>query len=257
MTVYRCRDSLESIFTAIYRVYEDGRHPEDACLALHDEPLLFAEDVWVQPDMDRYLKVMSTLKRRFGEKDYLSLCLTLASADEDKAQAVYRTVALGLADHCSPGHLFDRLSDPHVMKAFSLARKVGREEEHLRGFLRFKETEAGILYADIGPVNNVLTFIMPHFADRLSTENFVIHDDRRDFFGVHPAGKQWYLLSGEETQKPDPSLSQEERRYRELFGGFVQSIAIRERKNLALQRNMMPLRYQKYMVEFQQKDSKM
>lgn len=257
MTVYRCLDSLECIFTAIYRVYEDRQSPEDACLALTDEPLLFAEDVWVQPDEDRYLKVMRTLKRRFGEQDYLSLCLALASVDEEKAQAVYRTVVLGLTDHCPPGHLFDRLSDPYVMKAFSLARTVGREEDHLRGFLRFQETEDGILYANIGPVNNVLTFIMPHFADRLSMENFVIYDDKRNFFGVHPAGKQWYLLSGEELQKPEPSLSQEERRYRQLFGRFVQSIAIRERKNLELQRNMMPLRYQKYMVEFQQKDSKM
>lgn len=257
MTVYRCRDSLESIFTAIYRVYEDRRRPEDACLVLHDEPLLFAEDVRVQPDTGSYLKVMSTLNRRFGEKDYRTLCLALASVDDEKAQAVYRTVALGLAGHCPPGHLFDSLSDPHVMKAFSLARTVGREEEHLKGFLRFQETEAGILYADMGPVNNVLTFIMPHFADRLSTENFVVHDAGRDFFGVHPAGKRWYLLSGEETRKPNPSLSREERQYRQLFGRFVQSIAIGERNNPALQRNNMPLRYQKYMVEFQQKDSKM
>lgn len=256
MRVYRCQDSLEGIFTAIYRVYEDKSVPEDTCLALHDEPLLFAEDVRVEPDKERCLKVMGTLKRRFGEEDYRFLCLALASGNQEKAQAVYRTVALGLAVRCRPGHLFDRLSEPCVMKAFSLARAAGREEQHLMGFLRFQETEEGILYAKIGPVNNILTFLMPHFADRFGAENFVIFDDRRGFFGVHPAGRQWYLLSGEEAQIPEPTLSREELRYRRLFGRFFQAIAIGERKNLALQRNMLPLRYQKYMVEFQQKDSR-
>lgn len=256
MRVYRCQDSLEGILTAIYRVYEDKSLPEDTYLALHDEPLLFAEDVWVQPDTGRFLKVRNTLERRFGEQDYRFLCQALASEDREKAQAVYRTVALGLAGRCRPGHLFDGLSDPCVMRAFSLARAAGREEHHLRGFLRFRETEDGILYAEIGPVNNILTFLMPHFADRLATEDFVIHDDRRDLFGVHPAGRQWYLLSGEEAQKPEQALSREELRYGQLFGRFVSAIAIKERKNLALQRNMLPLRYQKYMVEFQQKDSR-
>lgn len=91
---------------------------------------------------------------------------------------------------------------------------------------------------------------MPHFADRLPIENFVIYDEKRGIFGVHPAGKQWYLLSGEEVEEPRLNLSKEEKQYQELFRHFCKTIAIKERRNLKLQRNMAPLRFREYMVEF-------
>lgn len=250
MTVYRCEDSLESIFTAIYLSYEESREAEDTYLALHDDPVLFAEDVEVKADTVKTLKVMRTLKRRFGEDDYLSVCMALASPDPEKAQAVYRTVAKGLDERCARGHLFDSLWDDNVLKTFSLARSVSREIGHLNGFLRFEELENGILYGKIGPKSNALTFLMPHFADRLPVENFVIHDDIRGIFGVHPAGGQWYVLSGEEGAEPELCLSEQERQYQELFRHFCRTIAIKERRNPELQRNMVPLRFQEYMVEF-------
>ncbi|MGN0401744.1 MAG: TIGR03915 family putative DNA repair protein [Acetatifactor sp.] len=250
MRVYRCQDTLEDIFTAIFYAYEDKCVPEETSLVLHDEPLLFAEDVWVKPDRSKVIKVMEALKKRFGEEDYLSLCLALASGDEDKAQAVYRTIARGVSQGCRPRRLFDGLADDYVLKAYGLARNAERELQHLKGFLRFQELENNILYARIGPVNNLVTFLMPHFADRLPLENFVIYDDRRNFFGIHPAGKQWYLISGEEIEEPKLKLSEEEIRYRELFRQFCSAITIQERRNPDLQKSMLPLRFQKYMVEF-------
>lgn len=253
LTVYRCEDSLESIFTAIYLSYEENRDSRDTCMVLHDEPILFAENVKVEADPVRTIKVIRTLKRRFGEDDYLSVCMALASTDEDKAQAVYRTVVKGLDERYERGHLFDSLADEYVLKTFSLARGAGREIQHLKGFLRFQELENGVLYAKIGPKINAVTFLMPHFSDRLPIENFVIYDDTRGIFGVHPAGGQWYLLSGEESGERELRLSEREMQYQELFRHFCRTIAIKERKNLKLQRNMLPLRFQEYMVEFRQK----
>lgn len=250
MTVYRCEDSLEGIFTAVYLAYEEKRKPGDTCLSLDQEPLLFAEDVTVVPDEVKTGKVMRTLKRRFGEEDCLRLCMALASEERDKAQAVYRTVADGLSRRAGQGHLFDNLADDHVCRAFALARNTSREIDHLRGFVRFQELQGGVLYAGIGPKNNILTFLMPHFADRLPSENFVIYDDKRNWFGVHPARGQWYLLCGEEEKTSAPGLSEEENEYQELFRGFCRAITIQERRNLQLQRNMLPLRFREYMTEF-------
>ncbi|MCM1057227.1 MAG: TIGR03915 family putative DNA repair protein [Firmicutes bacterium] len=249
MTVYRCEDSLESIFTAIYLSYEENRDAKDTYLALDDDPMLFAEDVRIQPDPARAVKVMRTLERRFGEEDYLRVCEALASTDREKAQAVYRTVVKGLDERCARGHLFDDLADCYVMQTFSMARKADREINHLREFLRFQELENGILYARIGPKCNALTFLMPHFADRLPIENFVIYDSTRELFGIHPARQQWYLLSGEEAE-PRLRYSEEEMRYQELFRHFCRTISIKERENLKLQRNLLPLRFREYMIEF-------
>lgn len=251
MIVYVCEDSLEGVFTGIYRAYEERREHGNTFLSLTDEPMLFAEYVAVEPDRQRTLKVINTLRRRFGEEDYLSLCKALAAEDPDKAQAVYQTVVDGLKRNVKPGHLFDNLSDDNVNKAFSLARGTGREIQHLQGFVRFQELEKKVLYSVIGPKNNILTFLMPHFADRLPQEHFVIYDDVRNLFGLHPAGRQWYLLQGEETAVPVLRLSEEEEQYQELFRQFCRTIAIRERRNLNLQRNMLPLRFREYMMEFQ------
>ena len=251
MTVYRCEDSIESIFTAIYLAYEEKRNHEDTCLRLDDEPLLFAEDIQVVPHPEKVLKVMRTLRTRFGEGNYYDICMALASYDPMKAQAVYRTVVLGLRHKVAPGHLFDNLADDDVNKAFKLAKNASRECHHMLGFLRFEELDNGILYARMGPKNNILTFMMPHFADRLPIENFLVYDVVRNFFAIHPAGKQWYLLSGNDVELPkELKLSEKELEYRALFQHFCRSITIRERENWELQRNMLPLRFREYMIEF-------
>jgi len=251
MIVYRCEPTLESIFTAIYLAYEERRVHEDTMLSLTEEPLLFAEDIQVVPDALKARKVMYTLNRRFGEENYLSLCMALASGDEDSAQAVYRTVVQGLRRSCAKGHLFDCLADEYVHRAFALARGVSREVGHQKEFLRFQELENGVLYSRIGPKNDVLFFLMPHFSDRLPIENFMIYDEKRNLFGIHPAGRQWYLLRGDETETR-LRFSEEELQYQELFRHFCTTIAIEGRRNRKLQRNMLPLRFREYMVEFQE-----
>lgn len=251
MILYRCEDTAESVFTAIYQAYEERRNHRDTYLCLTDDPVLFAEDIRVTADTEKSRKVMNTLNRRFGAENCLQLSMALASEDEGKAQAVYRTVVEGLRGNCRPGHLFDNLANDDIHKAFALARGVSTEAGHQKQFLRFQELENGVLHSRIGPKNDVLVFLMPHFADRLPIENFVIYDEKRNLFGIHPAGRQWYLLRGEEADAPRQLVySQEEGRYQELFRGFCHAIAIEERRNRKLQQGMLPLRFREYMVEF-------
>lgn len=252
MIVYQCEDSLESIFTAIYNAYEEHRDHDDTKIVLHRELMLFAEYVPVTADAQKAEKVIRTLRRRFGEDDYSSVCYALASPDLEKAQAVYQVIVKGFKMRARPGHLLDNLADDDCNRVFSLARGASRENCHLRGFLRFEEVQSGILYAKIGPKNHILTFLMPHFADRLPMENFVIYDERRELFGVHPAGKSWYLLRGSVEDIADGILTvtETERERQELFKRFCLGIAIKERENKKLQRNMLALRFRDYMVEF-------
>ncbi len=254
MIVYRCEDTLESIFTAIYQAYEEKRDHRETLLCLTEDPILFAEDIVVRADEEKTRKVMNTLVRRFGSEDSLYLTMALASGDEEKAQAVYRTVVEGLSRRCRPGHLFDNLANDHIHRAFALARGVSTEAGHQKQFLRFQELDNGVLYSRIGPKNDVMVFIMPHFADRLPIENFMIYDEKRNLFGIHPRGKPWYLLRGEEADTPAQlRYSEAEMQYQELFRQFCHTIAIEERRNRKLQQGMLPLRFREYMVEFQKK----
>ena len=250
--VYQCEDSLESIFTAIYNIYRDKRNWSDTRIALTEEYLLFAEYIPVETDEDSAMKVMRTVRERFGEKDYYGICMALASYDMEKAQAVYKTIAHGLESKPAKGHLFDHLADDNVLKAFKLSNTVSREVHHLYGFVRFRELENGILFSDISPKNHVLVWLMEHFADRLPAENFAIFDEGRRLYGIHPAKGQWFMARSDElvASMQDVPVSNTEEKYAELFRHFCKRIAIKDRKNLDLQRNMLPLYFREYMTEF-------
>lgn len=252
MLVYQCEDSLEGIFSAIYQAYEERQKPEDTYISVTEELFLFAEYKRTVTDPQKAVKVMRTLRRKFGEDDYYRICLALAANDGEKAQTVYRTVARGLEMKTERGHLLDGQADDQVRRVFELARNVSREYQHLMGFLRFEELQNGILYARIGPKNNLLLFLMPHFADRFPEENFMIYDEGRNVSGIHGAGKEWYLLKGEEIFSRVKGIESADREmeYQELFRHFCNKIAIKERENLRLQKNLLPLRFREYMVEF-------
>lgn len=247
-----CEDSLEGIFTAIYDAYamREGHEHIHVQVGEEDHYRLFASYLYSRSDPVKTDKVVRTLKNRLGEEVYLTICRAAASFYPDKGEAVYRTVVDGITAG-NGRHTMDNLINPHVARTFELARRTANEAHHEIEFLRFQELKQGILYAKIGPENNVVAFIMPHFADRLAPENFMIHDEKRGLFGVHPAGKGWYLVSGVEKVREEAlRWSEKEMKCQELFTLFHETIAIHERRNKRLQQQMLPLRFQDYMVEF-------
>ena len=253
-----CEDSLEGIFTAIYDAYALREEHGHLHVQVGEEEnyRLFAVYLHSQPDIDKTNKVIRTLKDRLGDHVYGAVCRAAASSARDKGDAVYHTVVDGI----TAGHgrrTMENLCDPYVNRTFQLARYTANEVHRELEFIRFQELEQGILYSRIGPENYVMPFIMPHFADRLAPENFMIHDENRGVFGVHPAHKEWYLVSGIEEGTGEiqekARYSDQEQKYQEMFTLFHKTIAIRERYNRRLQQQMLPLRFQEYMVEFLQK----
>ena len=247
-----CEDTQEGIFTGIYEAYEGKCDPAHTVVQGGGGGglCLFSDYRKVVPDMEKAEKVARTLRRRFGEECFEQLCLALSSWQPDKGQAVYRTVVEGLSGRVKGG-LMEHLGNPYVARAFELSRAAGNESHHLLGFLRFSETSDGLLFAQIGPKNNVLAHMMPHFADRFPGENFVILDENRRIYGVHPAHKEWFLAHSQDgPEKKDLEFTDTELQMQELFRFFCRKIMIKERENRTLQRQMLPYRFQEYMVEF-------
>lgn len=251
-----CEDSIEGIFTGIYDAYALREGHEHVHIQVGEEGnyRLFADYLYIQPDSVKTEKVARTLRRRMGEQVYLAICRAAASCDqEEKGEAIYRTVVDSITAG-SGRRVMENLRNPYVVKTFELARYTANEAHYETEFIRFQELEQGILYAAIGPKNSVIPFIMPHFADRLSIENFMIYDENHGLFGVHPAGGDWYLVSEPDGfAKEKLRWSQKENKYRDLFKAFHETIGIKERENKRLQRQMCPYRYQDYMMEFTRK----
>lgn len=258
-TILICEDSQEGIFTGIYEAYALRIPRKQIRLQIGEAemPRLFATYQKAEPDAEKADKVANTLKKRFGEEDYRMICMALTAPDTEKAQAVFRTVEWGLSNRFYKS-VFEHLSDDSVRRVMKLSRSAWNEYQHLRGFLRFRELEGGLLYTNLCPKNNVLAVLAVHFADRFPMENFIICDEKRDLYAVHPAGKPWFLMK-EDAKKTavreenTGRLTSEEAAYQDLFRRFCRAISIKERNNPNLQRNLLPLRFRPYMVEFAEK----
>lgn len=247
-----CEDSIEGVFSGIYDAYALREGHEHLHLQVGEEEnlRLFAYYLYIQPDLVKTRKVAETIQRRLGTETYMSICRALATEDAGKGEAVYKVVVDGIT-RGSGRRVLENAANPHAHLVFCLARKASNEITHLLEFVRFQELEQGILYAVIGPGCNIVSFLMPHFADRLPLENFIIYDEKRQLYGVHPERKEWYLVSGQEEILDERiRLSDKEEAYQKLFTMFCHTIAIKERKNLKLQQQMLPLRFQEYMIEF-------
>ena len=246
-----CEDSLEGIFTAIYETYARKYIHEQTQIRTKeaDNLELFVSYEHILSSEEKARKVSHTIIDYFGEETYLSICKALATEDEEKADAVYHVLVQGIRD--KNRKIMEKFSDAYVNKTFELCRYTNNEILHMRGFLRFQELEKGILFATIGPRNNILTFLAPHFADRLPNENFIIYDDTREICVVHPIKKDWFLMDGDYINKEAAThFSHAEKEYRDLFTFFCKRLEIKERRNIALQTQMCALHFQKYMSEF-------
>ena len=253
--VLQCDDSVEGIFTAIYEAYARKYNLDSVRILIgeEDELRLFSRYEKISTDLDKSEKVARTIRHLAGEEVFRQIYMALESTDGEKGQAVFKTIEKIVKYPRQARGVMDQLSDVSIHKTFTLFRNVQNETHSIKEFLRFHELDNGVLYARIGPKNNIVSFLMPHFADRFPLENFMIYDEGRNLLGVHQSKSEWYIIHDVKTNGELMTISDKEEKYRELFRYFCHKIAIKERKNLDLQRNHVPLRYREYMVEFEKK----
>jgi len=254
--IYVCDDNIEGIFTAIYEIYTnvaEGEITHAQCKIIAGEIgnlELFSDYVYVDTNPEKALKVTRTICDKFGFEAYESFLYAAACNDDRKATAIYKSIVTGftLKDKYK---LMNMWTDPNVSLVNELRRKAGNEFGRWREFLQFKELENGTLFSRIGPVCDILMLLAPHFSNRFPNENFMIYDEIRDKYLVHRKGEQCVIVIGDGINPDEDSLrSFDDIKYGELFKVFTSTIAIKERDNHKLQQQLMPLRIQKYKIEF-------
>ncbi len=253
--VYLCDNSIDGIFTAIFQAWSSryghaNIKIEEKCEENSYANIeLFSEYLTVDTDMELAYKVSSSIKSKISEEAYEMVCRVALSDYQGKADLIYRFLILGFSVGSS---ITENLSNEVVNKMFRINRNVSREAYHFIEFIRFSEQENGLLTSVIHPQSNVLTLVVPHFADRFPMEKFLIYDENRKLAAVHVSGSDWFIAEvANILQKDMDRVSFFEDDYRDLWKIFYNNIAVKERINLKLQRNNLPLRFRKDMTEFQ------
>lgn len=255
LRVYQCEDSIPGILSAIYDAGKSGYgHAyirfQTLSVAQSTTMDMFSEYVWVDTDEEKAEMVSRSVRNKISEKAFYYVMRALSTEEPDKADVVYQFIVHGFAMGKS---VTEALQIDCVARVFMMDRNVGNEVHHFFGFLRFQEiyNEPSVLLAVFEPHNDILDYVMVHFADRLNKEYFLIYDARRGKTAVHIPYKGWYIQKlSEEEKKKFAKFSLETEEYAQLWQSFFASIAIEERENPALQQNNLPKRFRKYMPEF-------
>lgn len=241
--VYLYDGSYDGLLTAVFEAYARREVP-DALAEEENLQVAFGQEVSrIGADEARARRVERGLERKLGKPFLEKVWAVSLSGDPDKATALYRYIRRGL----TVGRLvYSDLAHPDVLAVDKLYRLVGREAHLLKEFLRFSEVEGGVFYAKISPEHSVVPLLMPHFTDRYSVQPFLIHDDVHEVAGVFDL-RGWHMVETAGLTLPD--ITADELRFRRLWKGFYDAIAIRERFNPRCRRNHMPKKYWQNMTE--------
>ncbi len=238
--------SFEGLLNVVYAHYYEKLNPAYIYEESRCQQTLGCEYVHIETDYDRAARVFSAINKKISNDAADSVFMAFLTEDiaERKFMSIFKYIILGfkLGQDVFRYELLDFIVHVH-----NLARKSGREAHLLKGFCRFSETESGIYYSDISPVNNVLPILAEHFQDRLKNQPWVIHDVKRELAAIYNC--EYYQIE-HAPKNVRVILSDKEADYQRLWRGFHSTIAVEGRVNKKLQRQMLPYRFRDHITEF-------
>uniref|UniRef100_Q3AQ96 DUF4130 domain-containing protein n=1 Tax=Chlorobium chlorochromatii (strain CaD3) TaxID=340177 RepID=Q3AQ96_CHLCH len=243
MNRYLYDGTADGLLSAISWILEEEQEPEQVVLA-EREDTLFEEGIFLNTDVARSEALFSRFRKQLPDVAQTLYFFMLAESNGMATNLLhYMALALQYGDRVN-GYL----THPAVKAIVHLSRKASRELHRMKGLLRFEQLCDGAYLAQMSPDHNILHPLSHHFRHRLKAEHWFIVDRKR-----HTAA-HWHqgsLEFGTIEQFNVPALSEQEQKVQTMWRTFFATIAIQERKNPALQRSNMPMKYWKYLTEKQ------
>lgn len=257
MNVFKYDGTFEGLLCAVFDAYTTKIFPQALlgntssalCLPMHE----------VQTDANHAARVFAALGRKLSKTGIQRLMLGWLSDEEGSEMLLFRFIRKVFD---SERLIESDFSDPDVLALNKLARKVNCERHRMLGFVRFQRTREDIYFAALEPRHNVLPLLLTHFKARFADQRWLLHDAGRHY-GYYYDGIE--IHSAQVEPEVDAALGRDggildaglaaddEVFFRQLWRGYFQSAAVRERLNPRLQKSFMPKRYWKYMSELHER----
>ncbi len=242
--LYYVGQDPNAFYTAVFDAYKD----KNAYLVSEDTMQPTFDDVWItvtenDEKTERVLKKIHALDSRAAyETD-----LILRSNHTEKAQIAFEYIRLLVKTGKPVRH---RVNEASVRAAMDITQAVSYELHRMKGFIRFKETDGGVLYAPFSPDHQIVDLLAPHFFRRMGGTPFVLHDVKRGL-AVLSNGRERIF-----TQVGDAQffISEREENIERLWKKYYKTVAITERTNTRQMKAYMPVRYWKFLPEKQELD---
>jgi len=245
MSTYIFDGSFEGMLSAIYEAsYSRDTYGQILFHGMHQENL-FTQMHFIETDQIKADKVYAAIKNKISREALEHIMYAFLTGEENIGTFIYHYLNFGW----KTGNKLDMyLDDMRVKRIHDLSRKVKGEKHRMLGLLRFRRLSLHyeVYYASFEPDNNITMLLAPHFAQRLSDQNWIIHDIKRSIAACYNC-KEWIMTDLTITEIPP--LGEDEKLYQSLWKEYYHNISIPGRQNPRLQRQMMPARYWKHLTE--------
>lgn len=204
---------------------------------------LFDEVFFHKTDFGMAKDLYRQIESRVNRESLKNIFYSYLSCTPDKERLIFDYIKAGFIH----GHKLDlKLTEYPVVDIIKYAARVKHEAHRMLGLVRFSTIEGNTFYAEIEPDNDILPLISGHFSKRMPGEKWIIHDKKRGTAIINRNGRP-EILCIELDRIPDRDLSEDI--YSGLWKNFYKAIAIKDRANPRLQKQFMPVRYWKHLVE--------
>lgn len=189
--------------------------------------------------------IIEKIINAFGEYAMRCMYFVFLSDEKDKEMILYSFICYALKYRKK---IMCYRNIDCINKVLKISNYVLHESHKMKGFLRFRELNNKILYAEMEPTNDVLFLVSCHFSKRLKNEFWIIKDNKRRILSVYDKNR-FVIVNENEFNISARDLSQEEESIKLLWKTFYKTIGINERRNDRCRRGFMPKKYWKYITE--------
>ncbi len=253
MIVFFYDKTFEGLLTSVFDAYSRKVFPDKLLGEDEIAPLFMLEGYTVLTQEDKASRVWTSLQNKMSKAACNMLSHVWLSEEEGSDDLLFRYIRKNFDSKVS---IETNFGDSDVLQVHQLARKVSNEAHCLRQFVRFQKAADNIFFSPVSPVYNALPLAVEHFKDRFSDQKWVIYDIKRKYGYYYELNTlvemtlddDEHLLSGKLDEK---LMAEDEKMFQELWKGYFKSMTIKERINLKLQRQHMPKRFWKFLIEKQ------
>ncbi len=243
MKIFVVKNCIEGLLSALFYSFTENIYPDYVEDKDRFQPRLDALTIDVPTDNAKNERVKAALFKYGGDDVIAHLKVCLLSCEKDALSIAFRYAHFMLEERKD---VSERLGNKCVSDFSYTVQRVLHERHIVTGFLRFKESARGVMYAEYAPDNDITALLAPHFLRRLGAIPFIIHDGKRGKVAISN-GRAIKIC---ETNLPtDFSPSEVEAEMNVLWRRYFQEINIKERKNTRQQDGFFPRRYRKYCFE--------
>ena len=237
---------FSGFLSAVYEIYYLKIIPENIT-PIVKEAGLFSKIIVTDHDAIKSIKVMKAIKKKVSNSFYILIEVIFNSQKTGIEMLLYQLIQKILK---STSSIELNYSDPIVREVLKIERQFYKEVHRMHAFVRF-EKHKDVFLATITPDLNMIPFIGKFFADRFSDQEWAIIDLNRKVGLYYNKQNLSYLKSDMLTEfmVMKQNKIQQEFNIVDQWKTYFNSVNIKERENLQLQRNHMPQRYWKYLPE--------